>query len=226
MQQTLLHDVACLHQKLPKKPWWNVGAHADLFCQHAVLFSALYQCRECVRRELRMMIISDRTCNIAIAAFHKISESASADPQPSGHREQMRLAFVLGDVHQIVIVDPCLLENGTCDLDVVILGERADNTGRRIRNRRNAAGEFGERFCFDLLDQAADDVIEQRDVFGVEARTPSRNKVVMRRSVSARFSAEPCWTTSSSSGSSDAGTPIQNLQNAEKTGRAGGFTQI
>ena len=43
--------------------------------------------------------------------------------------------------------------------------------------------------------------------------------MVMRRSVSARFSAEPCWTTSSSSGRSEAGTLIRNLQNAVKSGR-------
>src|ERR1019366_465433 len=42
---------------------------------------------------------------------------------------------------------------------------------------------------------------------------PSRNRLVMRRRVSARFSAEPCWTTSSNSGSSEAGAPITTLTN-------------
>ncbi len=107
-----------------------------------------------------MRIGGDRTCNIAIAAFHQNIGKRLTDPQPSGHREQVRLAFGFSDVHQIALVDPCLLENRTCDFDVVILGERAHNVGRRIRNRRNAAGEFSERFCFDLLDQAANDVIE------------------------------------------------------------------
>ena len=82
----------------------------------------------------------------------------------------MRLAFCFSDMHQIALVDPCLPQNGTCDFDVVILGERAHNAGRRIRNGRNAAGEFSECLCFDFFDQATDDIVEQRDVLGVEAR--------------------------------------------------------
>ena len=66
------------------------------------------------------------------------------------------------------------------------------NAGRRIGDRREPARQFGPRLGLDLVDQAADDVVEQRDVVFVETVAPSRNSVVMRRSASARFSAEPC----------------------------------
>ena len=49
-----------------------------------------------------------------------------------------------------------------------LLGERAHHAGRRIRHRREPAREFGQRLGLDLLDQAADDVVEQRDMVVVE----------------------------------------------------------
>lgn len=82
----------------------------------------------------------------------------------------MRLAFGFGNMHQIAIGQPCLPQHGAGNFDVVIFGERADDTGRRIGNWRNAAREFGERLGFNLLDQASDDIIEKRDVRGIETR--------------------------------------------------------
>ena len=45
-----------------------------------------------------------------------------------------------------------------------------DHAERRVGDRRQPAREFGQRLGLDLLDQAADDVVEQRDVFVVESR--------------------------------------------------------
>ena len=77
--------------------------------------------------------------------------------------------------------------------------------GRRVGNRSDAARQLGQRLGLDLLDQAADDVVEQRDVLVAEMRRRRRGiALVTRRKVSARRSGVPCWTTSSSSGIRDA----------------------
>jgi hypothetical protein len=135
----------------------------------------------------------------------------------------MRLTLVLGDVHQVGIGDPCLLQYRTGNRDVVIPGERADDTGRRVSKWRDPAREFGKRLGFDLLDQAADDVVEQGDVLRVEAGSAVEKK---GGNSAQRLRALFRRTTSSSSGSSEAGTPIWNLQNAVKNHPAGGFPQI
>ena len=90
----------------------------------------------------------------------------------------MRLALGLGDVHEVGIRHRRLLQHRPGDRDVVVLGELADNTRRRIGHRRDTARQLRQRLGLDLLDQAADDVVEQRDMVVVEhALAPSRNKV-------------------------------------------------
>ena len=50
-----------------------------------------------------------------------------------------------------------------------LLRQRAHHAGRRVGDRRDPAREFGQRLGLDLLDQGADDVVEQRDMVVVEA---------------------------------------------------------
>src|SRR4029077_20816655 len=88
----------------------------------------------------------------------------------------MRLTLVFGDVHQVGIGDPCLLQYRTGNRDIVIPGERADDTGRRVGKWRDPAREFGKRLGLDLLDQTADDVVEQGDVLRVEAGSAVKEK--------------------------------------------------
>ncbi len=61
-----------------------------------------------------------------------------------------------------------MLEHRAGDRDIVVLGERAHHAFRRVGNRRQPAREFGQRLGLDLLDQVADDVVEQRDMVVVE----------------------------------------------------------
>ena len=77
----------------------------------------------------------------------------------------MRLALGLGDIFEIGIGDPRLLEHRPGNGNVVVLGERRHHAVRRIGHRRKPARQLGQRFGLDLLDQGADDVVEQRDVF-------------------------------------------------------------
>ena len=80
----------------------------------------------------------------------------------------MRLALGLGDILEIRVVDTGLLEHRAGDGDIVVLGQRGHHAVRRVRHRRDPPRQFGQRLDLDLLDQAADDVVEQRDVFIIE----------------------------------------------------------
>ena len=90
-------------------------------------------------------------------------------PCRGGQRQQMRLAFGLGDMFEIGFVELGLLEHRPGDGDVVAAGQRAYHAGWRVGDRRDAAREFGQSLGLDLLDQRADDVVEQRDMVAVEA---------------------------------------------------------
>src|SRR6185437_1621445 len=80
----------------------------------------------------------------------------------------MCLALCLGDLHEVAVRKARLLEHGTGNLDVVVLGKGADDTSRRIRNRRDATRQFRQSLRLDLLDQTANDVVEQRHMRGIE----------------------------------------------------------
>ena len=81
----------------------------------------------------------------------------------------MRLALGLGDVDQIGFGKPSrMLQHRPGDRDVVVLGEPPHHLDRRIADRRKAIGEFRARLDFDLVDQAAEHVVEQTDVLLVE----------------------------------------------------------
>ena len=86
----------------------------------------------------------------------------------------MRLAFGLGQRHQIGIGDVAGFEHRTGDGNIVIGGKLVDDAGRRIGNGRQAAREFGQCLRFDLDDQGADDVVEQRDMVVIELRARRR----------------------------------------------------
>ena len=123
-----------------------------------------HQSRECIVRQLGVPVVRDRARHLAITALDKNVGECLVDAEARRHCQQMRLALVLGDVHEVAIGKPRLLEHRTGDRDVIVLGERADDAGRRVGDRRDAAREFGQRLRLDLLDQAADNVVEQRDV--------------------------------------------------------------
>ena len=77
----------------------------------------------------------------------------------------MRLALRARDAQQVVLVELRLLEHRTGNRDVIAVRERAHDVRRRVRHRRNASREFGERLGLDLLDEIAHHIVEQLDVF-------------------------------------------------------------
>ena len=114
------------------------------------------------------MIVGDAARHFDVAAPHQHVGNGLADAEPRGQRQQMRLALGLGDVFEIRLGDGRLLQHRPGDRDVVVFGESRDHASRRIRHRGEAAREFRQRLDLDLLDQAADDIVKQRDLFGVE----------------------------------------------------------
>ena len=81
----------------------------------------------------------------------------------------MRQAFCLSDVHQVSIGKPGLFEDGTGYLNIVVLGERADHAGRRVRHGRDPPRKLGKRLSLDLLDQTTHHVVKQGNMIRVEA---------------------------------------------------------
>jgi hypothetical protein len=57
-----------------------------------------------------------------------------------------------------------LLQDRAGDRDIVVLGEPAHRSDRRIADRRQPVRQLGARLGLDLLDQAREHAIEQRDV--------------------------------------------------------------
>ena len=121
-----------------------------------------------------MPIVGNRARYLAVAALDQNVGERLVEAEARRHREQMRLALVLGNVQQVAIDKLRLLQDRTGDRDVIVFRERADDAGRRVGDRRDTPRELGQRLGLDLLDQAADDVVEQRDVFVVEARERRR----------------------------------------------------
>ena len=70
-QQALLHDLACLHEKLAEQARRNIGALADLLGQHAILLGALDQVRERALRQFRRVIGRQSVCHVAVAARYQ-----------------------------------------------------------------------------------------------------------------------------------------------------------
>ncbi|WP_420131529.1 hypothetical protein [Rhodopseudomonas sp.] len=61
-----------------------------------------------------------------------------------------------------------LLEHGTGDFDIVVSRQLSDRLQRRIVDRRQPDAQLGQRPRFDLPDQMAQDLIENRDLVLIE----------------------------------------------------------
>ena len=61
-----------------------------------------------------------------------------------------------------------LLQHRAGHRDIVVLGEAAHQPQRRVADRRQPVGQFRPRLGLDLVDQAAEDVVEQVDVIFIE----------------------------------------------------------
>jgi hypothetical protein len=82
----------------------------------------------------------------------------------------VRLAFRLGDLHQIGIREPRRLrQHRARDRDIVIMGEPAQDLDRRISDRRQPPRKLGAGPGLDFGDQVPEHVVEQTHVIFVEA---------------------------------------------------------
>jgi hypothetical protein len=57
-----------------------------------------------------------------------------------------------------------------CDGNFIVMGELADQTARRVRQQRQALGQFGALVQFGMRDQTGQDAVEQFDMIGTETR--------------------------------------------------------
>ena len=96
-----------------------------------------------------------------------------------------------------------LLEHRPRHLDIVVEGEHADHTARRVRHRRQPDGELGARLGLDRAGELGHDLVEQVDLFVRIAAGPGQKQSVMRDSISMRCALLPAASACSSSSISD-----------------------
>ena len=81
----------------------------------------------------------------------------------------MRLALGPRDIDQVGLGQPRrLLQHGTGNSDVVILGEPPHRFDRSIAHGRELMSKLGARLGLDFRDQAGENAVEQTDVVLVE----------------------------------------------------------
>ena len=75
----------------------------------------------------------------------------------------MRLTLAPGDSDQILLAEPRRMgQHRLGYLDLVVMGEPPDQAHRRILQTREPLAQFTHRLALDPVDQALEDVIEQR----------------------------------------------------------------
>ena len=146
----------------------NLSLVTLLIPASAILLGALDQSREGAFRQPGVLIGGNGARDLAVAAVDQNFRQRLGDAEAGRQRQQMRLALGFRDIFQVGVADGGGFEHGPRHLDIVVFGERADDTGRRVEDRRDPAGEFRQRLGLDFLDQAAHDVVEQRDMLCVE----------------------------------------------------------
>ena len=107
----------------------------------------------------------------------------------------MRLALGPGDVDEVGVVEPRdWRKHRPGDRDVVVVGEPAHDLDRGVADRREPVATSSARALLSISSiRRLEHVVEQADVVFVERLAPSRNSAVMRWSIWARRSGEPCW---------------------------------
>ena len=147
----------------------EIVALADLERQHAVLAGALDQRRIAVRREGRARIAGGTPDDVAIAAAHDDVGEIGREHRPFRHRQQMALALRAGDFDQHLFVDDGRsAQQRSCDGNLVLMRELADQPARRIGEQRQPLGQIGARGEFGMRDQTGQHAVEQIDVIGAE----------------------------------------------------------
>ena len=90
----------------------------------------------------------------------------------------MALALHRRDFDQHLFVDHRrAAQQRAGDGNFIFMGELADQTARRVRQQRQAFGQFGALGKFGMRDQAGQDTVEQIDMIGAEARRALQEKL-------------------------------------------------
>ncbi|MGY4361596.1 hypothetical protein ACVW0J_008089 [Bradyrhizobium sp. i1.7.7] len=130
-----------------------------------VAFGARDEVGETSLGELRARIADGRLHDVFVAARHQHVGQCFRQHPPQRDRLEMRLAPGARDLDQGRLVQPFRFrEHGSGDFDHLVERERADDLGRRGRDRRETVGEQRSRRGLDLLDQALEHVVEHPDV--------------------------------------------------------------
>src|SRR5664280_2541578 len=113
--------------------------------------------------EARAGIARDLGDDLAVAAIDQHVGDHRAELPALGDLAQVRLALALGDLDQILVGQPRRLrQHRPGDGDVIVAGEAMDDIMRSIGDRRDVPAQLDPRAAFDMIDQADDDVVEQR----------------------------------------------------------------
>ena len=140
--------------------------HAEAGRKIVVLFGAADQPGEAALGKFRAGIVDGALDHLVVAAQHEHVGHRSAQHLSYRNRHQMRLALVARGFDQRVIVEP--LRSGqhrSRDLDQVIERKRANSERRRRVDRSETIGEQRLGGGLDLIRQALENVVEQRDLF-------------------------------------------------------------
>ena len=117
------------------------------------------------------MIFDGAQRDFAIAAFDENVGDGLGNVRPFGNRQQMLLTFGPGGFHQRDVFEPGrLFEHGTGDRYRLVEGKLADNTGRRIHDRREPLCQRLASRQLYVRNQMVEDTVEQGDMIGRKMR--------------------------------------------------------
>ena len=144
----------------------NRRTQADAGRKVVVALGAIDQPGEAALGEFRAGIVDGALDHLVVAAQHQHVGDRAAQYPSRRNRHQMRLALVARGLDQRVVVEPLRLrQHRSCDLDEIVERQRADGERRRGVDRRETIGEQRLGGGLDVMHQALEDVVEQRDLF-------------------------------------------------------------
>ena len=205
-KQALLHHLGRAHQQLAEQVSGNVRPRADLLGQHAVMLGALDQLRKAGLGKSGAGIVGDVAHHLAVAAPHQhvgdsrlrslaAGQSRADAPGPWSWRcRPDRISSSRGD---------CASTGPATAMSSSLASRRIDSIGAFV-DRSEPAATARRAPWFRSRRSAGTKTSSNRRIWSsLKLSAPSRNSLVMRCSMSPRFS-RAVWSTSSSSGISEA----------------------
>ena len=144
----------------------NVRTQADAGREVVVALGAVDQPRKTALGEFGAGVVDRALDHLVIAALDQHVGDRAAQHLAGRDRHQMRLALAARVLDQGLVVEPCRLrQHGSGNLDHVVERERPDRQRRRGVDRGETVGKQRLGGCFDVIDQALEDIVEQADLF-------------------------------------------------------------